>query len=139
MRRATLPPVAAMPLPYSASAIGAKAPSSLATSRCAPGGSGSAPRLHAARRVMVAPLAVTYTTSRPSSGSASPEGLYSSISSSLAFAPPVTTSLMTRWPTTASTVAGATASGSMEARMRQTAMAPEEASAWRRRVARGGG
>jgi hypothetical protein len=59
MRSATLPPVAAIPPAYSASAIEAKAPASFATSRWAPGATKGAPTSQPARRVTVLPLALT--------------------------------------------------------------------------------
>ena len=65
-----------------------------------------APTDHAALRVTVAPLALTYTTSSPSSGSDADVGLKSSTNSSDALAAPASSSLMTRWPEPSS--AGAT-------------------------------
>jgi hypothetical protein len=59
IRIATLPPVDAMPLAYTASAMEAKTPSSFATSTCPPGGTSGAPTAQAARRLTVAPVAET--------------------------------------------------------------------------------
>ncbi|MDQ4036216.1 MAG: hypothetical protein M3153_09810 [Chloroflexota bacterium] len=59
MRIATLPPVDAMPLAYTASAMEANTPSSFTTSTWAPGGTAGAPTPQAARRLTVAPVAET--------------------------------------------------------------------------------
>jgi hypothetical protein len=69
-----LPPDAARPFAYVTSAMPAKTPASLATSTCSPGPI-SAPVPQSALRVTVAPLAVTYTSSRPSIDSGTAEGL----------------------------------------------------------------
>ena len=98
MRSATLPPVAAMPDGIGRIGDGGdRSRPRWRRARCPPGGTLGRAGVPAARRLIVAPLAVTYTSSRPSSGSAAGVGLWSSISSSLALAPPVTTSLTTRW------------------------------------------
>ena len=59
IRSATLPPVAAMPLAYRASAIAANTPASWATSTWPRAGTLGAPRLHAVQRLIVLPVAVT--------------------------------------------------------------------------------
>ena len=98
-RSATLPPAAAKPLAYRASAMAEKMPASLAISKWLRAGMGGVPVGQVALRVIVAPVAVTYTSSSPSTESAPDVGLYSSTNSSDAPVPPVISSLMSRWST----------------------------------------
>src|SRR5574338_300798 len=93
----------------------AKIPLSLAINRCAWDASAGVPVVHEALRVTVAPLDVTYTSSRPSVASAPSDGLYSSTNSSDALVPPVITPLTRSWDTAPASAWTIPAGGSVQA------------------------
>src|SRR5215217_801865 len=90
-RRTSAPPVAANPPEYAMSAMDPYTPELLASRRRWPGSSGRG-SVHAALRVTVDPLEVTYTTSSPARSTGAGPALTISTNSSLADEPPVTTS-----------------------------------------------
>ncbi len=105
-RRTKLPPVAAIPAVYVASATVAYVPTALAMSRWRPG-----PRsisvVQPTRRVALAPVADAYASSRPSRSIGAAPALVISTYSSEAPAPPVTTSAIRSPGDTGQATAGA--------------------------------